>query len=67
MFNEYSDIVTIDELCEMLRIGRNKAYELLRSGKIGSFRCGRLWIVSKEAVEEFVKFRGKQITDIARE
>lgn len=55
MFNEYSDIVTIDELCEMLRIGRNKAYELLRSGKIGAFRSGRLWIVSKEAVEDFIK------------
>ena len=54
MFNEYSDVVTIDELCEMLRIGRNKAYELLRTGKIKAFRCGRLWIISKEAVVEFV-------------
>lgn len=55
MFNEYSDIITIDELCEMLRIGRNKAYELLRSGKIKSFRCGRKWMISKQAVEEFVR------------
>lgn len=31
MFNECSDIVSIDELCEMLRIGKNKAYELLRN------------------------------------
>ena len=54
MFNEYSDVITIDELCEMLRIGRNKAYELLRSGKIKAFRCGRLWIISKDAVVEFV-------------
>ena len=54
MFNEYSDVVTVDELCEMLRIGRNKAYELLRSGKIKAFRCGRLWIISKDAVVEFV-------------
>lgn len=54
MFNEYSDVVTIDELCEMLRIGRNKAYELLRNGDIKAFRCGRLWIISKAAVEEFV-------------
>ena len=54
MFNEYSDIVTIDELCEMLRIGKNKAYELLRNGDINAFRCGRLWIISKAAVEKFV-------------
>lgn len=54
MFNDYSDIVTIDELCEMLRIGRNKAYELLRNGDIKAFRCGRLWIISKQAVKDFV-------------
>lgn len=54
MFNEYSDIVTIDELCEMLRIGKNKAYELLRNGNIKAFKCGRLWIISKQAVEDFV-------------
>lgn len=55
MFNEYCDIVTIEELCEMLRIGRNKAYNLLRSGEIRSFRCGKMWIISKEAVVEFIK------------
>lgn len=55
MFNEYCGIVTAEELCEMLHIRRNKAYELLRSGKIKAFRCGRLWIISKSAVEEFVK------------
>lgn len=59
MFNEYSDIVTIDELCKMLRIGKNKAYELLRNGDIKAFRCGRLWIISKAAVEEFVLSCGK--------
>lgn len=55
MFNEYSDVITVDELCEMLRIGRNKAYGLLRDGSIKAFKCGRLWIISKTAVEEFIK------------
>ncbi len=59
MFNEYSDIVTVEELCEMLRIGRNKAYDLLRGGEIRAFRCGRSWIISKEAVIEFVMRCGK--------
>ncbi len=54
MFNEYSDVITVDELCEMLRIGRNKAYDLLRNGSIRAFRCGRLWIISKAEVEKFV-------------
>lgn len=55
MFNEYNDIVTIEELCYMLRIGRNKAYELLRSGKIRGFKEGRLWIIPKEAVVEYIR------------
>lgn len=55
MFDEYSDMLTIDELCEMLRIGRNKAYELLRSGKVGGFHDGRLWMIPKEAVISYIR------------
>lgn len=55
MFNEYNDMITVDELCEMLRIGRNKAYELLRSGKVGGFHDGRLWMIPKEAVIDYIK------------
>ena len=55
MFNEYNDMVTVDELCEMLRIGRNKAYELLRSGKVGGFHDGRLWMIPKEAVIDYIR------------
>lgn len=61
MFNEYSDVITVDELCEMLRIGKNKAYELLRRGEINAFRCGRNWIISKDAVEMFVKTHHSEI------
>ncbi len=54
MFSQYSDIVTIDELCEMLRIGRNKAYQLLRSGRVSSFKDGRLWMIPKQAVIDYI-------------
>ena len=54
MFNDYNDMVTVEELCEMLRIGRNKAYELLRSGKVGGFHDGRLWMIPKEAVISYI-------------
>lgn len=55
MFNDYNDMVTVEELCEMLRIGRNKAYELLRSGKVSGFRDGRLWMIPKEAVIIYIR------------
>ncbi len=54
MFSQYSDIVRIDELCEMLRIGRNKAYQLLRSGRVSGFKDGRLWMIPKQAVINYI-------------
>lgn len=57
MFNDYRDMVSIDETCEMLRIGRNKAYDLLRSGALGGFKEGRIWKIPKYAVEDYIKER----------
>jgi excisionase family DNA binding protein len=38
MFNDYKDVVTVEELAEMLKIGRNTAYELVRANTIKSLR-----------------------------
>ena len=57
MFKDYDDIITVEELCEMLMIGKNAAYELLGSGRIKAIRIGRIWKIPKKAVEEFVMGR----------
>jgi len=54
MFKDYDDIITVEELCEILKIGKNGAYELLSSGQIRALRIGRIWKTSKKAVEEFM-------------
>ena len=61
MFEDYNDMISVEELCYMLRIGRNKAYELLRSGRIGVFRNGRLWMISKVAVVEYITMSRKRV------
>ena len=55
MLEQYNDILTIDELCEILKIGRNRAYKLLETGEIKGFRLGRLWKISKLALQEYLK------------
>jgi len=54
MFNEYSDIVTVDDLCEMLSIGKNTAYTLLNTSAIKALHYGRVWKIPKLAVIDFI-------------
>lgn len=50
MLDEYSDLISIEELCDILQIGRNTAYQLLNNGFITAFRIGRRWKIPKTAV-----------------
>jgi len=55
MFEKYPDIITIQELCEMLHIGKDKAYVLLRTELIKSVRIGKKFIIPKKSVIEFLQ------------
>ena len=59
MLEPYNDILTIEELCEILKIGWNRAYELLKSGQISAFQLGRNWKIPKIALEEYLKKQAK--------
>ena len=50
-------VLKVEDLMPILAIGRNTAYELVRSGKIRSFKVGRYYSVPREAVEEFLRKR----------
>ena len=43
-----------NELCEVLSIGKNTAYELLNSGKIRAFKIGAVWKINKASVQEYI-------------
>ena len=57
MLNQYKDVLTITALCEILMIGRNRAYELLKTGELRGFQLGRTWKIPKIAVEEYLRKR----------
>ena len=44
----------VEDLMPILGIGRNTAYELVRSGQIRSIKIGRLIRVPRDAVVEFL-------------
>ena len=54
MLERYDDILTTDEACEVLRIGKNALYELLQSGQLKGYRNGRVWRIPKKGVVEFI-------------
>jgi len=54
VLERYDDILTTDEACEVLRIGKNALYELLQSGQLKGYRNGRVWRIPKKGVVEFI-------------
>lgn len=54
MLNDYSDLLTPEELCEVLMIGKNTCYTLLQTRKIEAFRIGRFWKIPKSAVAQYI-------------
>lgn len=54
MDNDAMDLLTVEELCDTLMIGKNAAYQLLASGKIKCFRINRIWKIPKISVNEYI-------------
>ena len=53
-FEELPLALSVEDLMPILGIGRNTAYELVRSNQIRSVKIGRKIRVPKEAVQEYL-------------
>ena len=58
MFNQYPDIMTINDLRNALGIGRTKAYALVSSGAIRSIKVGKSIRIPKLSLLDYVKESG---------
>lgn len=54
MFEQYPDILTVEEACEALRVGYNAMYELLNSGKLHAYKNGRVWRIPKTSLQKYI-------------
>ena len=59
MFDSYEELVTIDEVCSMLNVGKNVAYRLLKEEDLHAFKIGRVWKIPKQSVIEYIGHKTK--------
>ena len=54
MFEEYTDILTVNEVCSALRIGKNTLYYLLKNNIIKSKKVGKKYLIPKICLIDYV-------------
>lgn len=55
VLNKYNDVLSVDDLCKILGIGRNTAYKILQDNTIPNRRIGRKYIIPKHGVISYLK------------
>lgn len=63
MFRSYPDIVTVEQLCQMIGgtkpICMKTAYKILKEGKIECFRIGTQYRIPKVNIIRYIEERGQ--------
>ena len=55
-----SELMTVEEVAEYLRVKPSSVYEWVKNGKIPAAKVGRLWRFQREQIEEWVRNGGLQ-------
>ena len=54
MLEAYDDVLSIREVQQILKVGRNRAYALIANGEIKSIRLGRIYRIPKKYLIDFL-------------
>jgi excisionase family DNA binding protein len=52
--NRENYILTIEEACEQLRIGKSGLYQLIRTKQLKAFKIGRNWKIPLSSIFEYI-------------
>lgn len=55
MFENYDDIMTVEDVADALKIGTSQVYKLLRSKSLVGYKEGKDWKTPKMALENYVR------------
>lgn len=53
--NQNEEIITLEEMCEILNIGKNTAYKLLSTQQITAFRIGKSWKIPRSSINSYIQ------------
>lgn len=59
MLDEYGAILSVEEVMEILGVGKNAAYDLFRKNEISSFRLKNRWKIPKQSVIDYINDKVK--------
>lgn len=59
MLEQFDDLLTAEEACEAMKIGKNALYRLLASQELKAYRNGRVWRIPRQAVEAYIRTQAK--------
>jgi len=54
VLKKYGDVLSVEELCEVLKLGKNTVYRLLKEKEIKSFVIAGKYRIPKKCVHEFI-------------
>ena len=54
LLKNYADVLTYNEVKEILRYGRAKTYKILKNGEISSFKDGKNYRILKSSIIEYL-------------
>ena len=54
MFDSFRDVLSVQEACNALPIGKNTLYNLLKSGIINSIRIGKKYLIPKIYLIDYI-------------
>lgn len=56
MYEGIPEIMTLQECCMLLKVGKNTMLNMRHDGRIQGFKIGSRWKIPKESVVEFIRY-----------
>ena len=59
-----NDLMTVETLCQKLKVSENTAYQLLKTGQLKGFKVGRMWRIPQNSLDSYVsnQLSGKDVS-----